>query len=144
MNIKLFGLVALLALSGLSPAGASTFDYNVSFNIGTDSVTGSIVTNCDNGCVLDPTNVVSWSFMVPGFASISSSGVSPAGIGTLPPPHTHLLQQRRQVSSTMQGSQFPISNFAMAVSLFAEPTLLSCFSLLTVMLPLSSVIMIRH
>jgi hypothetical protein len=71
MKAKLLGLI--IALLGLSPASASTYTYEVNFDIGTLSITGTIVTACDN-CVLDPNGyLVSWSFKASDGTSISSS-----------------------------------------------------------------------
>jgi hypothetical protein len=72
-------LILVAALIGMSPARASTFDYNVSIQLGLHHVTGTIVTDCDS-CVLSPTDFVSWSFLLDGSNGISSSGTSPAGI----------------------------------------------------------------
>jgi hypothetical protein len=72
--MKLFGAVAALALLGISPASANS--YTVDFNIDpTDTVTGTIVTSCDN-CWLDQSNIVSWSFMLNGSVGFSSSDPS--------------------------------------------------------------------
>jgi hypothetical protein len=75
MKSKLLGLTALVVAFGLSPASAETYyDYTVDFNIdASDVVTGSIETTCDNGCFLDSTNIVSWSFLLNGSNGISSS-----------------------------------------------------------------------
>jgi hypothetical protein len=45
--------LAVCCLLGLSPANSTTFTYNVNFDINAVSVTGTIVTACNN-CPLDP------------------------------------------------------------------------------------------
>jgi hypothetical protein len=77
MNTKLFGLIALLAWLGLSPARAITFyDYNVDFAAGGGEFTGSIETDCD-ACALNSTNyVISWTFNASDGSSINSSEAS--------------------------------------------------------------------
>jgi hypothetical protein len=49
MKMKLLGLISVVAILGLSPANASTFTYDVGFDISGSPVTGSIVTDNDNG-----------------------------------------------------------------------------------------------
>ena len=68
MRWKLLGLIAIAAVFGSWPASASTFTYDVSFDIPTSlSISGTIVTSCDS-CALSNgndsalLNVVSWSF----------------------------------------------------------------------------------
>jgi len=79
-------LVALSALvaAGARTADATTYGYNVDFTVGTTTITGSIVTSCDNNCLLgtvntfDGTNagnVVSWSFS-DGTTTLSSGGTN--------------------------------------------------------------------
>ena len=79
----------LFAFLGESPASALTYDYNVNFQIGSNTVTGTIVTDCDS-CLLSfpqsSTNVVSWSFYLNGTDHISSSdtGAMVQGLNTSP------------------------------------------------------------
>ena len=80
MKSKLLGLMALLCLSGLSPANATT--YNVNFAISaSDTVTGIIMTDCDS-CSLVGSDFSSWSFTLPGIGAIASS--SGTGLFDLP------------------------------------------------------------
>jgi hypothetical protein len=65
---KLLGSIVVALTFGLSPAIAST--YAVSFATGTLSVTGTIVTDCDN-CALAVSDFVSWSYILNGSISIS-------------------------------------------------------------------------
>jgi hypothetical protein len=75
MKSKLLGLLALVPMLGLSPANASSYTYDVSFAIGTDTVTGTIVTNCDV-CNLSPTDIASWSFVLDNLYFLSSTDAS--------------------------------------------------------------------
>ena len=87
---KLLGVVALVSLLDLSAATAST--YNVNFSIPASAVdpfesvvvTGTMVTDCDS-CTLQPSDFVSWSFIVAGTMSGSFSG-GPANVTSLLPP----------------------------------------------------------
>ena len=71
-----FAAMALLlvcAPMGLSKSKAAIFDYVVSFEIDlSHTVTGSIATSCNN-CLLDQSNIVSWSFALDGSLGFSSS-----------------------------------------------------------------------
>ena len=58
MKSKLMGLMALVSLLGLSPAYATTYTYDVALpdiftSPSTTTVTGTIVTDCNNDCLLD-------------------------------------------------------------------------------------------
>ncbi len=64
MKLKLLALLAVVPLLGSSPSNATEFDYNIGFPIGAYDVTGTLVTNCDNGCSLDNTDIQSWSFSI--------------------------------------------------------------------------------
>jgi hypothetical protein len=77
MKSKLLGLMALLPLLGFSPANASTYTYNVNFDIGGtdgsgDIVTGTIMTDSDSGPLVG-SDFLSWSFTLPGIGTITSS-----------------------------------------------------------------------
>ena len=77
LKSKLLGLMAAVSLLGLSPANATTYTYNVNFDVGgTDgsgnTATGTIMTNCDS-CTLVGSDFVSWSFTLPGIGTISGS-----------------------------------------------------------------------
>jgi hypothetical protein len=95
MKMKKLGLLGAAVLTvvcslGL-PANAGTYDVSFMFSgfqdntpafqppggmpLGTITVTGTIVTNCDN-CALMPGNVTSWSFMWGGMGAGSASGNS--------------------------------------------------------------------
>lgn len=53
----------LLGATCQTSAQASTFNYDVSIDLfGGTVITGNIVTNCDNGCAVDPTTLVAYSF----------------------------------------------------------------------------------
>jgi len=69
-------VVAVISLTG-STANASTYDYNVDFDVGPLTITGTIVTACDN-CPLDPVHgaLVSWSFTSSDGVSMTSSDPS--------------------------------------------------------------------
>lgn len=65
-----------------SGAKASSFTYNVEFTVGSTTITGQIVTLCDNNCLLGTANlndvagqgnVASWSF-TDGTTTLSSAG----------------------------------------------------------------------
>ena len=75
MKSKLLGLLAFVPLLGLSPANAD-YTYDVSFAIGTDTVTGTIVTSCDDSCALVPLVITSWTFTLDNNYSISSANSS--------------------------------------------------------------------
>ena len=84
MKTKLLGLITLVSLLGLSPASAATYDYAIDFGLSSyqygpidNTVTGSIFTDCNN-CVLDSSNIVSWSFTLTGSGG---SGVTPPSGG---------------------------------------------------------------
>jgi hypothetical protein len=70
----------MMAMLALSPARATDYTYNVDFPLlinataGFENVTGTIVTTC-NSCSLGPSNIVSWSFTIPGppFSLITSN-----------------------------------------------------------------------
>jgi hypothetical protein len=72
MRAKLFGLIALVAMFGISPADAANYTYSVNFMLGNLTVTGSIVTNCQE-CALLAANIVSWTFTISGPPSIEIS-----------------------------------------------------------------------
>jgi PEP-CTERM motif len=90
MKTKLLGIIALVFLSDLSSAKAST--YNVDFSIPASAVdpfesvviTGKMVTDCDS-CTLQPSDFVSWSFTETGSFNASFSG-GPANITSALPP----------------------------------------------------------
>ena len=92
MKSKLVGLMALLSLLGLSPAYATTYTYSVAFPAstftsgGTTTVTGIITTDCDNGCLLQPSDFVSWSFTFAGLLNATFSG-GPSGVILSGPPN---------------------------------------------------------
>jgi hypothetical protein len=78
----LCGIIAIMATLGMTPAIGNTFTYAVDFpllvnaTLGFQNITGTIVTNCDNGCALGPNTVVSWTFIIPtaaGPGAISSN-----------------------------------------------------------------------
>src|SRR5580698_8896785 len=73
MNAKLFGVMALLPLLGLSPANATTYNYGLGFDIGTTDVSGIIQTNC-NSCDLTALDLLGWSFTIRGPANFTISG----------------------------------------------------------------------
>ena len=73
MIAKLFRLAVVFASLGLLTAKANAYTYDINFYIDpTDNVTGTIMTSCDN-CLLDQSNIVSWSFMLNGANGFSSS-----------------------------------------------------------------------
>jgi hypothetical protein len=78
MRARLLGFFAAATMFGPWPASATTYTYDVAFDIGsTLSITGNIVMNCDS-CALSnggggPINVVSWSFVGSDGHSISST-----------------------------------------------------------------------
>jgi hypothetical protein len=65
MKMKLLGLISVVAILGLSPANASTFTYDVGFDISGSPVTGSIVTDNHNGS-LAISDFISWTFTYQG------------------------------------------------------------------------------
>jgi hypothetical protein len=65
MKMKLLGLISVVAILGLSPALASTFTYDVGFDFSGSPVTGSIVTDKDNGS-LTISDFISWTFTYRG------------------------------------------------------------------------------
>jgi hypothetical protein len=73
MKSKLLGLMALFPFLGLSPANATTYNYNVNFTLGSATITGTIATDCDNNCALVGTDFGAWSFTLPGIGTITSS-----------------------------------------------------------------------
>jgi len=85
-----FAVAALLAFAG--NAKASPFTYNVDFTIGNSTVTGQIVTSCDNDCSLGTINqsdtsgqgnLVSWYF-TDGTDTFSSAGSLVVGTKSYP------------------------------------------------------------
>lgn len=74
MKSKLFGLMALIVLLGLSPANATTYSYNVDFSVGGTTVTGTIATDCDSSCYLAATDIGAWSLTMDGTTYSSSTG----------------------------------------------------------------------
>jgi hypothetical protein len=81
MKTKLLGLMVIVAWLGLSPASATTYDYNFSLSLGDGgsngtvaigSITGYIDTSCDNNCYLTSTNS-SWSLTASDGTSVSST-----------------------------------------------------------------------
>ena len=81
MKTKLLGLLLPVYLLGSSPINADTITYNVDFvtNGQPGTVAGTIVTTCNDNCVLLPADIISWSFTVNGSNGMSSSD----GIGTV-------------------------------------------------------------
>jgi len=75
MRRKLLGLYAFAALLSLSPAHATTYTYDVDYQINSTTVTGDIVLNCDS-CNVTSSTLVSWSL------STSGSGTSATIVGT--------------------------------------------------------------
>ena len=73
MRTKLLGVFVAAVLFAPWPATASTYTYDVSFDIGSNLITGTIVTNCDNNCNLLPADYVSWSFTGPGGYTFNST-----------------------------------------------------------------------
>ena len=72
---------AAMILLAVAPASASTYNYNVSLDLGAPSnvlpdviISGNIVTNCNDGCAIDPTTVVAYSLTGPG-GTILNSGI---------------------------------------------------------------------
>ena len=72
MKIRLGLVAALAALCSFGSAQAATYDYTVSFDIGTDQVTGSIITTCQNCALLG--NVSSYLFTDTNGNTVSSVG----------------------------------------------------------------------
>lgn len=72
MRTKFLGLIALIAMFGTSPADAADYTYSVNFVLGNLTVTGSIVTNCQE-CTLQAANIVSWNFTISGPPTIEIS-----------------------------------------------------------------------
>jgi hypothetical protein len=74
----LCGLIPFLAILGMPPAKATQYTYNVDFPLlinataGYATITGTIVTTCDNACPLNSGDISSWVFFVPGYGEISS------------------------------------------------------------------------
>lgn len=93
MQAKLWGLLIFLSLLGLCPAKATLFTYDVDYAIGSNTVTGDIVLNCDS-CAVTTTSLQSWSFSGPGglsgtgtsatFTGSSNLSASPSGITFTP------------------------------------------------------------
>jgi len=84
MKSKLLGFIALVPLLGLSPANATTYDFAVAFpaiftSPSATTVTGTISTDCNNSCVLAPSDFLSWSFTFSGFLNATFSG-GPSGV----------------------------------------------------------------
>jgi hypothetical protein len=83
LSVATAGIVSALVISssawaditGLSPVSAATYHYNVLFAIGLNTVTGTMVTDC-NDCTPKPHDFVSWSFMLNGGDPISSSDLN--------------------------------------------------------------------
>jgi hypothetical protein len=65
------GFLALVAC-GVTPASASTYTYDVSYDVNNVLVTGTIVTTCNN-CNLQPADLISWSFTSSDGLNINSS-----------------------------------------------------------------------
>jgi hypothetical protein len=59
MKMKIFGLVACIALFGVSSANAVTYTYNVDITSGANGVTGFIQTDCNN-CTLQNADITSY------------------------------------------------------------------------------------
>jgi hypothetical protein len=71
--MKLRILVAASAIAVLRSVSAhADYTYNVDYDVGTDVVTGQIVTNCNN-CFLDASSVTSWVFDDSNGFSLSST-----------------------------------------------------------------------
>jgi hypothetical protein len=68
------------AMAGFSPASATTYDYDLSFAVGTISITGSIVTDCDS-CALLSSDVTSWTIIFNGSTTITGVGLGPEDLG---------------------------------------------------------------
>jgi hypothetical protein len=72
------GWVSFLTILGTPAARASQYTYDVDFPLlvnataGFETISGVIVTTCDNGCRLGPGNIVSWEFNIPGMSSLAS------------------------------------------------------------------------
>jgi hypothetical protein len=62
---------ALISFIGMPLVDAASFTYSLSSNVNAN-LTGFITTTCDD-CVLNASNITSWSMSVPGFFSISST-----------------------------------------------------------------------
>jgi hypothetical protein len=86
MKAKLLGFIACIALLGVSQAGATTYTYNVDFSESvfaagsrtkqTLDITGTIVTDCGNGCVFKNSDFISWSLQYAGAFTDSFSGTT--------------------------------------------------------------------
>jgi len=72
MRAKLLGLIVLAAMFGVSPADAANYTYSVNFMLGNLTVTGSIVTTCQE-CILQAASIVSWTFIISGPPTIQIS-----------------------------------------------------------------------
>ena len=74
MKAKLFGLVACVALFGVSQARSATITYNVDIVSGSSSITGSITTDATIG-KLSVTNVKDWNLkVIDSLATFSLTG----------------------------------------------------------------------
>jgi hypothetical protein len=93
MQARLWGLLVFVSLLGLCRAQATPYTYDVDYQIGSNTVTGDIVLNCDS-CAVTATSLESWSFSGPGglsgtgtsatFTGSSNLSASPSGITFTP------------------------------------------------------------
>jgi len=73
MKPRLLGALAGAALCSIAAqASASVYNYDVSWEVGSETITGSIATTC-NSCGLTPSNIQSWSFTSTDGFNIASS-----------------------------------------------------------------------
>lgn len=79
MRAKLWGLLIFVLLLGLCPARATLFTYDVDYLIGSNTVTGDIVLNCDS-CAVTAASLQSWSFSGPD--GLSGTGTSATFTGS--------------------------------------------------------------
>jgi hypothetical protein len=68
MKSKFLGLVACMALFGVTQAAASTITYNVSDTAGSLSYTGTITTDGHTG-ILGSTDISDWSLTITGYTA---------------------------------------------------------------------------
>jgi len=54
--------IFIWAAGCVAPANAKTYNYDVSMNLDGSTITGNIVTSCNNNCFLTGSNIVAYSF----------------------------------------------------------------------------------
>jgi hypothetical protein len=110
MKMKLLGLIACMALLGVSQAGAATFTYTVNSALESGELTGTIQTDCDS-CTLFTSDITGYNLNITdaggqSFTLVSgSSNVFLANNGALTATATGLFFNFSATVSTQFGFQ---------------------------------------